>query len=85
MSLHGQNLRQMLSLRAPTGAIHSGRPSVPRDVVPASLGRRRLWVALALLAGYLLFCHGCHGDVDDELFVSSSTKDRQAGATHLAK
>jgi hypothetical protein len=26
-------------------------------------------VALALLAGYLLFCHGCHGDEDNELFV----------------
>jgi hypothetical protein len=26
-------------------------------------------VALALLAGYLLFCHGCHGDEDNELFA----------------
>jgi hypothetical protein len=24
---------------------------------------------MALLAGYLLFCHGCHGDEDNELFV----------------
>ncbi len=31
--------------------------------------RRRPWLALALLAGYLLFCHGCHGDEDNELFV----------------
>ena len=31
--------------------------------------RRRIWVVLALLAGYLLFCHGCHGDEDNELFV----------------
>jgi hypothetical protein len=29
----------------------------------------RLWVVLALLAGYLLFCHGCHGDEDNELFA----------------
>jgi hypothetical protein len=28
-------------------------------------------VVLALLAGYLLFCHGCHGDEDNELFVGS--------------
>jgi hypothetical protein len=32
-------------------------------------GRRRAWVALVLLAGYLLFCHGCHGDEDNELFA----------------
>jgi hypothetical protein len=25
-------------------------------------------VAAALLAGVLVVCHGCHGDVDDELF-----------------
>ena len=25
-------------------------------------------VFLALLAGLLAFCHGCHADVDDELF-----------------
>jgi len=33
--------------------------------------RRRVWVALALLAGYLLSCHGCHGDEDNELFVAT--------------
>jgi hypothetical protein len=25
---------------------------------------------LLLLAGYLLFCHGCHGDEDNELFTA---------------
>jgi hypothetical protein len=32
---------------------------------------RRLAVLLpvALLGGYLLFCHGCHGDEDNELFA----------------
>ncbi len=34
--------------------------------------RWRLWTALALLAGYLLFCHGCHGDEDNELFAGRS-------------
>ena len=30
------------------------------------------WPALALLAGYLLSCHGCHGDEDNELFARAS-------------
>jgi hypothetical protein len=30
------------------------------------------WSALALLAGYLLFCHGCHGDEDNELLAQTS-------------
>jgi len=30
------------------------------------------WPVLALLAAYLLFCHGCHGDEDNELLVQSS-------------
>jgi hypothetical protein len=25
--------------------------------------------AALLLGGYLLFCHGCHGDEDNELFA----------------
>ena len=28
------------------------------------------WLGILLVAGYLLFSHGCHGDVDDELFIS---------------
>jgi hypothetical protein len=39
------------------------------DETVAPPRRRRLRVALALLAGYLLFCHGCHGDEDNELFA----------------
>src|SRR5262249_26884635 len=30
------------------------------------------WLAMALLGGYLLFCHGCHGDEDDELLAGLS-------------
>jgi len=33
--------------------------------------RGLIWVGLALLAGYLLFCHGCHGDEDNELFIGA--------------
>jgi hypothetical protein len=43
---------------------------------PARLSSRReqalailRCVALALLAGHLLFAHGCHGDEDHELFT----------------
>ena len=39
--------------------------------------RRRLWVALALLGGYLLFCHGCHGDEDNELFALRGSRIMQ--------
>jgi hypothetical protein len=42
------------------------RPAEEAGFVP---WRRRRWLALALLAGYLLFCHGCHGDEDNELFL----------------
>jgi hypothetical protein len=36
--------------------------------------RRRLLGALVI--GYLLFCHGCHGDEDTELFTKMSTSSR---------
>jgi len=44
-----------------------------------SLGRPRLkrklgrLVALLIVAGYLLFAHGCHGDEDNELFNAVRT------------
>ena len=38
--------------------------------VPAALRAWRPWAVLFLLAGYLLFCHGCHGDEDNELFTA---------------
>jgi hypothetical protein len=44
------------------------RERLPEEPTPVR-GGRRLWVALVLLAGYLLFCHGCHGDEDNELFA----------------
>jgi hypothetical protein len=27
------------------------------------------WIVFLLLAGFLLFAHGCHGDEDNELFA----------------
>jgi len=35
-----------------------------------SLARRAGGAVLIILAGYLLFAHGCHGDEDNELFTS---------------
>jgi hypothetical protein len=37
--------------------------------VPQAVPRHSLYVAALILAGYLLFCHGCHGDEDNELFT----------------
>jgi len=41
-----------------------------------------VWPALALLAGYLLFCHGCHGDEDTELFVKVDIVQEAHGQAH---
>src|SRR6185312_3380541 len=30
------------------------------------------WLAFTLLAGHLIFCHGCHGDEDNELCIPPS-------------
>jgi hypothetical protein len=48
---------------------------------PSSAGfppRPRSWklAALVLLTGYFLFCHGCHGDEDNELFARLRTWGR---------
>jgi hypothetical protein len=40
-----------------------------RDQSGGSPRRYRFWLALLLLAGYLLFAHGCHGDEDNELLM----------------
>jgi len=47
------------------------RPAVTGAPKPAA-GWRRRWgglIFLAVLAGLLAFCHGCHGDIDDELLA----------------
>jgi len=35
------------------------------------------WLAFLLLAGHLIFCHGCHGDEDNELCVPPRLTPRQ--------
>jgi hypothetical protein len=42
------------------------RPDAPRF-----RARTMRWLVLALLGGYLLFCHGCHGDEDNELLAAA--------------
>ena len=32
------------------------------------------WIAVAIAVGLLLFCHGCHGDEDNELFGAAQQK-----------
>src|SRR5437588_1953811 len=48
-----------------------GRETVPQPRAPKPAARwRHRWgglIFLAVLAGLLAFCHGCHGDIDDEL------------------
>ena len=39
---------------------------IPAGIKPAARRWRGL-IFLAMLAGLLAFCHGCHGDIDDEL------------------
>jgi hypothetical protein len=47
----------------------------------ASWRRWRWWAIVLILGGYLLFCHGCHGDEDTELrALSSSFKTFSRGA-----
>jgi hypothetical protein len=34
------------------------------------------WLAFLLLAGHLIFCHGCHGDEDNELCVPPLLREK---------
>jgi hypothetical protein len=51
-------------------------PAAQDDAHPAcrhGISRWLLVTAGSLLFGYLLFCHGCHGDEDNELFLRGET------------
>jgi hypothetical protein len=50
------------------------REDDPRPSGPTGWGRWLLLAAGAGLLGYLLFCHGCHGDEDNELFAVAALK-----------
>ena len=41
----------------------------PHSPTPPGWGRWLLLAAGVGFAGYLLFCHGCHGDEDNELWA----------------
>src|SRR5437870_10993763 len=72
--------RRGLGLRfAPDGSSDCQHPaSAKREPACSFLPRnRRRWFFLGgilLLTGYLLFCHGCHGDEDNELVTHLSTQ-----------
>ena len=53
--------------------IETIRERTPTDEATEASPRRRwgLWPVVLLLAGYALFCHGCHGDEDNELLVQA--------------
>jgi len=55
--VEGSNRKAFFAGRVVEREIKAGRPWLR-------------WLGLLLVAGYLLFSHGCHGDVDDELFIS---------------
>jgi hypothetical protein len=61
-------------LPAPPGRLTSRATTdetIGRWTIAASLTTRRLLGRLVplVVAGYLLFAHGCHGDEDNELFA----------------
>jgi hypothetical protein len=51
-----------------------------QDAPPSTWLHWLIWPALALAAALLLFCHGCHGDEDNELFVSAQQKSPRSEA-----
>jgi len=58
--------RRAMWVSGPDRCLSQATPEGP----PAPRERFR-WgglLVLVLLAGLLIVCHGCHGDVDDELF-----------------
>jgi hypothetical protein len=74
----------------------SSLPETPRLSAPHSQRLRRWggWLGFALLAGHLIFCHGCHGDEDNELSVfppsvhensSSKTQNSNKSQTQMPK
>jgi hypothetical protein len=45
-----------------------------RKALPQGPFRWLAWPVLVLLAAYLVFCHGCHGDEDNELLAAAQQK-----------
>jgi hypothetical protein len=51
----------------------------PRILTPPTTRFTRWgsWLVFCLLVGHLIFCHGCHGDEDNELCVPPSPAARE--------
>lgn len=74
-----------------TTTIREQAPATGAAPEQAPSRRWGTWPVLLLLAGYVLFCHGCHGDEDNELFSRAdipvcllTAKGRQECLPHLA-
>jgi hypothetical protein len=52
-----------------------------RTPVPPPSVRGGWYLAVLVLAGYLLFCHGCHSDEDNELFAVLRAPQTAGGGT----
>jgi len=72
---------RVAGLRFATAMIYRFAPDACRETLDSPVAKRkprlssRRWLLMGgfmLLAGYLLFCHGCHGDEDNELFAGLS-------------
>jgi hypothetical protein len=55
-------------------ATRNNSRSVPRHT--ARFTRWGGWLGLLLLAGHLIFCHGCHGDEDNELCMPPPVREK---------
>jgi hypothetical protein len=64
--------------RAAPGAAWADEKTPPE---PDRFGSWRSWFAVLVIAGYLLFVHGCHGDEDNELLASTAGQGRGTSIT----
>ena len=64
--------------------IGAGRCLEPTAAAPAETIVRRYFWPLLLLAGYLLFAHGCHGDEDNELFSANAGQEMSVSVVQPA-
>lgn len=64
--------------------VNPGRSLGQAISAPSGLKQHGYRWPLLLLAGYLLFAHGCHGDEDNELFSANVGQEIPAGVIQAA-
>ena len=65
----------------PTPSLDPSRSESPHAALFTRWGG---WLAFLLLSGQLVFCHGCHGEEDNELCVPPRITPRQHDAKQPA-